>query len=171
MKLLHSQNRINELMSRFVAQIHGATAMGRTDINHVAETILIPLFSEIFDLHNLKNLNATEGKNFPGIDLGDENARIAFQVTSTSSSSKVKNTLQKFVDHKLYKKFDKLIIYILTEKQSSYSGSGYEEIIQETFTFDKDKDIIDYRDILRACLKSYVNKRIKPTNWDFWLNV
>lgn len=147
---MHSQNRINELMSRFVAQVHGATAMGRTDINHIAETILIPLFSEVFNLRHLKNLNETEQRNFPGIDLADEVERIAFQVTSTSNSTKVKNTLQKFVDHKLFKKFDRLVIYILTEKQGSYSGQGYEEIIDGTFQFNKATDIIDYRDVLSA---------------------
>jgi len=136
-------------MSRFVAQIEGATAMSRTDINKVAETILIPLLAEVYGYTNLKNLNYTEDSNYPGIDLGDETARVAFQVTSTSDSDKVKHTLIQFVENKFYEKYDKLIIYILKKKQKSYSGSGYEKIIQGNFTFDKDKDIWDYRDILK----------------------
>lgn len=136
-------------MSRFVAQIEGATAMNRTDINKVAETILIPLLAEIYGYTNLKNLNYTEDSNYPGIDLGDETARVAFQITSTSDSDKVKHTLIQFVENKFYEKYDKLIIYILKKKQKSYSDSGYEKIIQGNFTFDKDKDIWDYRDILK----------------------
>src|SRR4028119_469891 len=129
MNLLRSQNRINELMSRFVAQIEGATAMSRTDINRVAQTILIPLLAEVYGYTELKNLDSPEDPNYPAIDLGDETARVAFQVTSTSGSEKIKKTLRKFVERELYEKYDKLIIYILTEKQDSYSGKGYEEII------------------------------------------
>jgi hypothetical protein len=135
-------------MSRFVAQIEGATAMSRTDINKVSETILAPLLAEIYGYTELKNLNSSEYPNYPAIDLGDETARVAFQITSTSGREKIKKTLRKFVEHELYEKYDKLIIYILTEKPDS-SGKDYEEIIQGKFAFDKDKDIWDYRDILR----------------------
>jgi hypothetical protein len=90
--------------------------------------------------------------------LGDETARVAFQITSTSNSEKIKDTLRKFVRYKLYKKYDRLIIYILTEKQQSYSGKGYEEIIQNKFAFDKDKNIWDYRDILKAVANLQVNQ-------------
>jgi HEAT repeat protein len=148
MNLLQLQNSIEDLMTAFVLRVRSAAALGKTDINKVSETILIPLFREVYGYTNLKNLNNTEGDNYPGIDLGDEIARVALQITSTSSSKKVKETLRKFVDYEFYKKYDKLIIYILTEKQNSYSGKGYKEIIQGKFNFDKDADIIDYRDIL-----------------------
>lgn len=148
MNLQKLQDRINELMSIFVHQVKGFTAMGRTDINKIAETILVPLLAEVYGYTNLKNLNS-EDINYPGIDLADDTARVAFQITSTPDSEKVKKTLRKFIEYKLYEKYDHLIIYILTEKQKSYSGSGYGEIINGKFTFDKDKDIRDYSDILR----------------------
>ncbi|MEQ8754972.1 MAG: SMEK domain-containing protein [Coleofasciculus sp. G1-WW12-02] len=161
MELLRSQNRINTLMSHFVTQVKGATAMTRTDPNKVAETILIPLFSEVYGYTNLQNLNDTEGNNYPGIDLGDKTARVAFQITSISNSEKVKKTLRKFFEYELYETYDRLIIYILTEKQQSYSGSGYDKIIQNKFTFDKDKDIWDYRDILKAVANLQVNQILR----------
>ena len=65
MNLLTVQNRINELMSKFVTQIKGATAMGRTVINRVSKTILIPLFVELYGYKNLRNLNYLEGPNYP----------------------------------------------------------------------------------------------------------
>ena len=40
------------------------------------------------------NLN-TVGENYPGIDLGDEVAQVAFQITSDAGSSKIKETLKK----------------------------------------------------------------------------
>ena len=87
--------------------------------------------------------------NFPAIDLGDEETGIAYQITSTPSSQKIKNTLRKFAEHKLHEKYDHLIIYILTEKQKRYQGRGFDEIIQGKFTFDKENDIHDYQDLLK----------------------
>ena len=149
MNLQKSQNRINELLARFVAQVKGATAMNRADINRVSEDALIPLFSQIYGHTNLKNLNWADDPNFPAIDLGDEESRTAYQITSRRDSGKVKETLEKFVAHKRYEKYDYLIIYILTEKQSRYQGKGFDEIIDGKFTFNKENDIRDYQDLLR----------------------
>ncbi len=149
MNLKKSQDRINELMSRFVAQVKGATAMSKTDINIVSENVLIPLFSEIYGHSDLRNLNVSESPNFPGIDLADDKTRIAYQITSTSGSKKIKDTLKTFVDRKLYEKYDHLIIYILTEKQRTYQGREFGRIIQDKFSFDKKNDIRDYRDLLK----------------------
>lgn len=158
MHSLHLQNQINELMSAFVTQVKGATSMGRTDINKVAESVLIPVFKEIYGYTNLKNLNDVEKNNYPAIDLGDETARVAIQITSTTDSEKIKDTLRGFVEYKLYDRYDKLIIYILTEKQKSYSGRGYQSIIQGKFVFDKKKDIQDYQDILSRIATFQVDK-------------
>lgn len=148
MNLLKSQNRIIELMSRFVFQVNGSTAMSRTDINKASETTLRHLLAEVYDYTELKNLNC-ENNNYPGIDLGDEKVRVAIQITSTSDNEKIKDTLRKFVKYELYKKYDRLIIYILTDKQGNYTGSGHKDIIKDRFTFDKDKDIIDRQDIIK----------------------
>jgi tetratricopeptide (TPR) repeat protein len=150
MNLNEIQERINKLLSFFVAEVKGATAMGRADINRVSEVVLIPLLSKVFGYPGLINLNQTEKVNHPAIDLGDPVARVAFQVTSTSNSTKVKETLAKFVSHELYRKYDRLIIYNLAEKQGSYSGEGFDDIIQGRFKFDKDRDIIDYSDVLKT---------------------
>lgn len=143
-----SLDRITHLMSFFVCLIEAYTAEGKTDINKDAETILIPLLGEVYGYTQLINLNS-EHENYPGIDLGDETAKVAFQITSTSDTKKVKETLHKFIEYKLYEKYNRLIIYNLIKKQNSYSGDGYEEIIQGKFVFDKDKDILDFRDILK----------------------
>ncbi|MBE9125909.1 MULTISPECIES: SMEK domain-containing protein [unclassified Coleofasciculus] len=87
MNLKRSLDRISHLMSLFVTQVRAETAMGKTDINKVAETVLIPILAEVYGYKELKNLNYTEDSNYPGIDLGDETARVAFQITSTPNSS------------------------------------------------------------------------------------
>lgn len=158
MNLQRKQQRIQQLMATFVAEAKAASATYKTDLNRVAETVLIPLFKIVYGLDNLKNLNTEEEANYPGIDLGDDVAGVAFQVTATPESEKVKDALRKFVKYKLYEKYDRLIVYILTEKQQSYSGSGFSEIIQGTFTFDKDRDIRDYRDVLREIESFQIDK-------------
>lgn len=159
MKPVHLLNRINELMSRFVAQVKGASSMSRTDINKAAETILIPLFKEIYGYTDLNNINYIEDDdNYPGIDLGDETARIAFQITATPNLQKVQHTLRQFIKYEQYKKYDRLIIYILTEKQGSYSDTEIKRIIQDKVKFDTKKDIWDFQEILKEVSNFQVDK-------------
>jgi len=137
--------RINELLSRFVAEVKAANASGLYDLNIHAENVIIPLLNRLYGL-SLINANSKE-KNYPGVDLIDEKNKVAFQVTATADSEKVKHTLREFIKHKLHERFDFLQVYIITEKQKSYSGKGFEDIIDGAFSFNKDAHIIDYTDI------------------------
>ncbi|MDQ3801731.1 MAG: SMEK domain-containing protein [Acidobacteriota bacterium] len=161
MRLLQTQERILELLTIFVTKIKGAKAMGRTDINHVSETVMAPLLSKIYGYKKLRCLNYTEYFNYPGIDLADDEAGVAIQVTASIDSEKIKDTLEKFSRHELYKKYKHLQVYILTEKQKSYSGKGYDELIQGKFQFDKDRDILDFRDLLERINTFQINEATK----------
>jgi hypothetical protein len=158
MRLLQVQDSIAELMSKFVYQVEAYTALGRTDINKLSEVVLIPLFKEVFGYSNLRNLNTTEGVNYPAIDLADDAARVAFQVTSTPDNEKVKHTLRQFIQEELYKKYDRLIIYILTKRQRSYSDSSYPSILQSKFGFSTEHDIWDSRTVLDAMKGFQIDK-------------
>lgn len=147
MNKLVSLNRIRTLLSRFVAEVELSGAMYLNDINSVSEDILIQLFSEIFGHSDLKNLNWSEKANYPAIDLGDYNSRIAYQITSTSDSSKLKKTIEKFMEHKLYEKFDRLVFYILTRKKRY--RTDFEALTQGKFKFDKQKDILDSENLIK----------------------
>lgn len=135
-------------MSIFVYQVQGSAAMTHTDINRISEVVLIPLFRELFGYKNLKILNTPQEPNYPGIDLGDETARVAFQITSNADNDKIKETLTQFVKNQFYREYDRLIIYVLTTKQKTYSGKAHKEIIQDRFVFHTKNDIKDYRDLL-----------------------
>lgn len=150
MRLAEIQNKINELLSQFVTEVRGANAAGRTDINRAAETLLIPLLGEVYGWKHLVNLNSEENENFPAIDLGDKEAGVAIQVTSTSNSEKIKETLQKFRDKELFRNYPRIYFYILTEKQASYSSKAFNEISQGFFEFDPKKHILDYRDVFET---------------------
>jgi energy-coupling factor transporter ATP-binding protein EcfA2 len=160
-KLVIAQNRIQELMSRFVVQIEMGAVMSRTDLNKAAETILIPLLNEVYGW-NLENINYTEDdNNYPGIDLVDEVARISIQVTATPYLEKVKHTLEQFIKRNQYLKYDRLIVYILKRKQDSYSETAIQRIIQNKFNFESQKDIWDYRDILKEVSNFQIDKTLR----------
>jgi hypothetical protein len=160
MNLLDVQNQIINLMAQFYAQVKGATYIGRTDFNKVAETVLIPLLSETYGYSHLRNLNA-EKANFPGIDLADDYARISYQVTATSDIEKIKDTLRKYSEYEHYKKYDRLVVYILTERQNSYSDKYFQEITGDKYKFNSTQDIIDYRDLLNVIKNFQLEKAQK----------
>src|SRR5215213_6999152 len=107
--LLYTQERITELLGVFSFQSRAFSASGKTDFNKVSEDVLVPLFKQIFNLPAIRNLNSDVKKNYPAIDLADDEAKIAFQITATSDSRKIKDTLKKFVEHELYKEYSRLI--------------------------------------------------------------
>ncbi|OQW85549.1 MAG: hypothetical protein BVN30_00740 [Proteobacteria bacterium ST_bin16] len=121
--------------------------MGHFDINKICEDLFCGIFKELYGFGNLKNLNENERKNFPGIDLADNYARVAIQVTSDRSLEKIKDSLGKFINHKLYEKYDRIIIYILTRKQTSYSKDTINRICGGKIGFDVDADILDFTDL------------------------
>lgn len=146
------QTEINQLLDYFVLQVKGSTASGYQDINKASESFLRDLFEEVFDLPNLYDLN-DEKPNFPGLDLGDDNASIAFQVTSDNSLSKIQKTLRTVIDHKLHERFKVIKVFVLTEKQRSYSQDAIDQVCGSALSFDVSRNIIDYRDILNRCSK------------------
>lgn len=148
MNQLQSINRIVTLLSRFVAEVKGLNAINQYGINYLSETVLIPIFKEVFGYTTLENLNNQEN-NVSGIDLVDSKAKVAFQITATADNEKVKHTLRQFAKAGHYKKYKTLIIYIITERQDSYSDKDYADIIDSKFSFDKDKGIMDYRDLIK----------------------
>ena len=150
MKAKQIQDRIRVLFARWVAEIEGGPGMRRTDDNVVSEVILLPILSQLYNCANLRNLNEVERLNYPGIDLADDQARVAFQITATPNSARVKETLAMFVKEELYEKYDRLVIYILTKRLRSYPARSFDSIIDRKFKFDRDRDIVDYRSLLKA---------------------
>ena len=124
--LLHTRQRISELLGIFAWQ---AKAYTTSDFNKISEDVLVPLFRLIVNFPDLKNLNTETKKNFPGIDLADDTAGVAFQVTATSDSQKIKDSLRTFVEevsdnNRLLRRVGEVMKYV-TEKdpepQISYS--------------------------------------------------
>ncbi len=135
-------NKISTYAARFVLEVESFNAANLYDINIHAEGFLIPVLNEVFGLR-LENLNATQKKNFPAIDLADFKNRVAFQVTATSDFDKIKSTLEKFKDHCLNEVFDVLYIYIITHKKDKYNSDILKAFIPQNFVFNTTENVID----------------------------
>lgn len=95
------------------------------DMNIHLENILRDILNIIYKDRQFINLNAQEG-NFTSIDLGDNINDIAFQVTSTSTPRKVRETISKYKDDYNFKKV--IMLYGQIKKPS------------RTITFDTEID-------------------------------
>ncbi|HCY98434.1 MAG TPA: HNH endonuclease [Rhodobacter sp.] len=147
MKHIELVNRFRTDLSRLVVEVEASVAMNQLDINKICEDVVCGLFREIYGFEALRNLNSEERENYPGIDLADDEARVAIQVTSDRSLDKVKETLGKVIKHGLTDKYDRIIIYNLTRKQRSYSKSAISAVCGDKISFDASSDILDFKDI------------------------
>lgn len=81
--------------------------------------------------------------------MGDVSRKLSIQVTSDNSSTKIHKTLEKFIEHKKYETYNKLMILTLVKKRNykaSFDNKGL-------FSFDK-SDIWDYTDIIKHIKES-----------------
>jgi hypothetical protein len=117
------------------------------DCSVVSENFFAQLLNVVYN-YKLKNINLVS-HNSAAIDLYDLENRISVQVTSTRTLAKVKDCLNKFREKKLYNDYDKLFIYILTNKQNSYR---LDVINNEDFEFDSKVHIIDKDDLIKRML-------------------
>ncbi len=155
--------RSTELLARFAYEVKVSNAMGLFDINTIAEDFLVPIFATIFGCPDLRNQNRIK-MNFPAVDLGSEISRISIQVTSDPSSSKVSDTLEKFKSNELDEKFDRLLVYIITDKQKSYNSKKLLETTNGlSIDFKPSKDILDYKDLSKM-IKELENAHIGRIN-------
>jgi DNA polymerase III delta prime subunit len=141
------KNRIHTLLARFAGEVKNANAINWYDLNRESQNFLVPCFQILFKAPQLHNLDIDKNNSL-GIDLADDSERLAFQVTSDSSGKKVKETLEKFRDHGLNEKYDKLIIYIIGDKQNKYT-IDFSRYTPDNFIFDKTKDIVDQNDVIK----------------------
>ncbi len=146
-------------------------SLNLTDLNVNAENFFRDLLNLAFG-YSFININSIN-PNATAIDLGDEKAKIAIQVTSTSGIQKTRETVRKFIEKEYFKKYDRLIILNLvkvTKHQESKIGDA------EVFELDTKDDIWDYNifarkiqdkttDLLKV-LADFLNKELKIPELD-----
>lgn len=130
-------------LSVLQGQIDLRCQIGLTDLNKYCEDFFKEVLNICYNL-NLKNLNS-ERSNEPGLDLGDEKNSIAFQITSTTTSEKVNNTLEKITEDQ-QKKYGTVKVFILGKKQQTYTAVKPELLSTNKF---ETNDIMDISDLSR----------------------
>ena len=115
---------------------------GLTDLNRDCETFIKNVLNRAYG-YELANLNDSEF-NTAAIDLADEAAKLSVQVTATSDVGKIKKTIEKFIKHELYKKYDTLVILMLVDKKNyraKFETAG-------KLAFDPSKHVWDMDDVI-----------------------
>jgi hypothetical protein len=140
---------ISESLSRFSAEVDIVNANGEFDINIHSENVLIPLLNELFG-YQLVNANTIK-KNFPAVDLVDAQNKVSFQITSTASKTKFKETLTKFVRHEIHKDYDILNILVISTRDFEFlSKTEIDEILQNKIEFDPTINVLNLSKIYRS---------------------
>lgn len=96
----------------------------------------------------LENLNSSQKKNFPAIDLADFNNRVAFQITATAATDKIKSTLQTFTE-KLVSIFRHGVCLYSYRKKDSYPTDTLKKSLPAEFNFEPSNHVIDKDDLLQ----------------------
>lgn len=107
------------------------------DLNIAAEDFYQKLLNQVYGF-NLENLNHTQ-LNAASIDLADPAMRLAVQVTTQRSASKIKSTLDKFAKHGLGSSYNNLKVVIIGKRTGAYSTVP----IPIGVSFDVKADVID----------------------------
>ena len=145
----HSEllNQFREELAYLSREVETSVAMGHLDVNRICEDVFCRVFRELYGFENLRNLNVDEQQNYPGIDLADDEARVAIQVTSDKSLQKIKDSITTAIKHGLHQDYDRIMFYILTRKQRSYSPRSIAKVCDGKLSFDTSSDILDSTDL------------------------
>ncbi len=124
----HLATRIADRLNVVASQLKTRSRASFTDSNHTLEFLMVRFFNALFGWE-MVNLNAGKA-NFPAADLGDRGRRIAIQITSEESSSKIAKTTNTAVEHRLDKQFDQLIIFFLLTVDWTTLGEYLDHVVR-----------------------------------------
>ncbi len=124
-------------------QIQTRNKLKLYDLTKVSEDFCREVLNIVYNL-DLINLN-NERVNEPGIDLGDRRSKIAYQITSTKYSPKIKATLEAITDEQK-NDYETFLVFIVGEKATSYT---IDETLLNEFSFKIDQHIVDLDDLLK----------------------
>lgn len=140
---------IIDIFSREKMNIQSQCKAGLFDDNKYWENIIRYLMNAVYGL-DLKNLNE-EKINYPGIDLGDQSEKMGIQVTETKTSAKLVRSLDKVLENKVYEVYPKFCMFVLGDKQKTYSFD--ENKYKGKIIFDPSSDIYDFQDLINKINK------------------
>jgi len=116
--------------------------LGLYDINKLGEDIFMHILNDVYG-YSLKNTNLIE-ENFPAIDLVDDTNKRVIQVTSTTTPTKLRSTIEKFKRLEQYSDYQLMIFYI--KEKPKFNRDIREEFEQEGISSD---DLLGIDDIVK----------------------
>lgn len=134
---------ISEELAKLEIQLRNLNSQNLCDLNIFCENLIGDLLNITFG-YKLKNTNIRTA-NYPSLDLVDDNNRISVQISSDKSKTKIQKTLSLFSENHFYKKYDRLIFFVLGEKQKTYLNID----IPENISFDLNNNILDFKNLLK----------------------
>ena len=144
--MLSRQGYINNIVSKLgwiKSTVELSNGINLYDLNIHSETFFCDLLNLVYG-YNLTNLNDDE-KNISSIDLGDKTSKVAVQVTSDKTSTKIQKTINGFISEKYDEDYERLIILILGTKKK-YTTTFK---TSRQFIFSKERDILDISDLIK----------------------
>lgn len=135
------QKSIINSLTWLSTQVTVHNRLNLTDINVHSENFYRDLLNLAFG-YNLVNINIID-PNAAAIDLGNEGDKFAIQVTSTSALAKTKHTVSKFIDKRLYKKYDRLVVLNIASKTTHTIST----VGDDSYSLNTKDDIWDIGDL------------------------
>jgi len=138
MKFKYIKKKLIELRS----EVEVDNEIGQFDINKIVEDVYMHILNDVYGW-DLKNANLLK-ENFPAIDLIDEENMIVIQVTSTTDTTKLRSTIEKFkkLDDE-YRIYDFKMFYI--KDKPKFSSASLEEFEKNGV---EKTDLLGIKDIL-----------------------
>ncbi|MDN5205494.1 SMEK domain-containing protein [Fulvivirgaceae bacterium BMA10] len=137
-------NNGNDELIRAIDEVIQEFEKSNSEIRNprVEENFVKHLLNAVFPHFRLVNLNEILS-NFPAVDLGDYENKIAYQVTRRNDPKKIEKSIEVFLRYKggPTKHFDKICFFLLIKPKDKYDK------IQNNEVFNKDQDIIGFRDV------------------------
>jgi len=137
-------DRIIQNLSILKHEIEIKSRLGLNDINKPCEDLIKEILNRVYDL-KLVNLTK-ENISFPGIDLGDSESGVAYQITSTRKKDKIEKTLEQCIHHQLYLTYNEIRVFLLNDKKESYK---LKIKTLPYFVFDPSIHIIDFDSLFK----------------------
>lgn len=146
------RTRLSAQIDEICRRVGSENKLHNTDINNILEDI----FKEALNLGlglTLDNLNDGT-KQEAGIDLGDEKAKICYQITAESTSSKIHDCLDQYEDKKWYEKYDHMYILFANDYKTTFD-SLKKKLKEKTYSFDYNEcvSIINKNDLKTLLFK------------------
>lgn len=158
---------ITEALSHIVNKVAIENHLNLNNINIYLENFFRDILNIIYSDRKFVNLNKVES-NFASIDLGDNLNDIAIQVTSTTTLSKVRGTVEKYKAEYRYKKIVMLYAKLDKPSRSNNLNDKFDNKIEieEWSIKDLCKKIEDLEDNKISEIQKIVIKQINPGLYD-----